>query len=182
MKTIEEIIKDNQKNNYENCLEYFTDKDTIKKIIACDITAFRYIPDSFKDKEMCLFACQCHFSAYHFLPAELKADKEILMEVLSRFGGMLKYCPDEIKDNKEFVLLAVSTDAGSVKYSSPELLKNKEFCKKIVFRYPSTIHFLPVFFNDTEVGMFILRIHPEFRNLISMKVIKRYELELLGII
>ena len=182
MKTIEEIIKDIQKNNYENCLECFTDKDTIKKIIACDITAFRYVPDSFKDKEMCLFACQCHFSAYHFLPTELKTDKEILMEVLSRFGGMLKYCPDEIKDNKEFVLLAVSTDAGSVKYSSSRLLNNKEFCKSIAYKYPSVIHHLHILFDDEKTGMFILKLHPEFKYLFNSNIIEQYEKELLGIL
>lgn len=182
MKTIDEIIKEIKKHDYQNCLNYFTDKETIKKIIACDITTFKYVPAYLKDKEMCLYACQCHFSAYLFLPDELKTDKDILIEALSQFGGILKYCPYKIKNNKEYVLLAVSTDAGSVKYSSSRLLNNKEFCKEIIFKYPSTIHYFPAFYNDVEIGLFVLNFHPEFKELFSLNVLEKYEKALLGIL
>lgn len=182
MKTIDEIIKELQKHNYENCLDYFTNKEIIKKIIACDITAFKYVPNSFKDKEMCLYACQCHFSAYLFLPKEFRKDDDILKTVLSQYGGYLKYCPYEIRNNKDYVLLAVSTDAGSIKHSSPRLLNNKEFCKSIAYKYPSVIHHLPILFDDEKTGMFILKFHPEFKYLFNSNIIEKYEKELSGIL
>lgn len=173
--TIQEIYYEALQNGKETYKKYFTDIDTIKKIISLDIMAFKYVPDEYKTEELCIFACQKNVYAYHYIPKEYKSNKQILYSVLSQYGLMLKYCPDWVKSKKEFVRIAAKNNLEALNYANKNVLEDREFAKEIVSHKPIAIKFFTKFNNDVEICNGILNLNPDFKKYVGPAVIKKYE-------
>jgi hypothetical protein len=61
-----------------------------------------------------------------FAPPELRADKEVMLKVVARYGGALEYVSQELRNDREIVLAAIKSDNFDVRLVSPEMREDEE--------------------------------------------------------
>jgi len=64
--------------------------------------------------------------ALFFIDKKLKADKEIILAAVNRYGNYLKYADEKLRDDKEIALAAVSQTGEALKYVSKKLQNDKD--------------------------------------------------------
>ncbi|MDO8429898.1 MAG: DUF4116 domain-containing protein [bacterium] len=93
--------------------------------------SLRYISPKLRaDKEVVLAAIKRYGLELEYASFELRADKEVVLRAVREngFGWALKYASSELQADKEVVLEAVRTSGGNVtlQFASPKLRADKE--------------------------------------------------------
>ena len=66
------------------------------------------------------------------------SDEELVFEIVSKSGWVLKFVSPELKNNKKIVLSAVKNYGSALLYASEELKKDKEIALSAISNCPSS--------------------------------------------
>lgn len=98
------------------------------------------------DRDIVLKAMQIHPHEFEHIPEQFKADREIVLTVVSREGGYgsyIKDCPLEMRDDPELIKAAVKDNEWNIKHASPRLLADRYFLAEIIYENPSSFSKIP---------------------------------------
>lgn len=98
-------------------------EDFLLRLARQDLTALRYA--DIQSREVAEKALEISGLALEFLPEELKADKELVLEAVGRAGMALAFAAPELRNDREVVLRAVAQNRSALLYASPELRRDK---------------------------------------------------------
>lgn len=93
-----------------------------------DIT--KLADDLKNDRDVGLAATEACFNAFRYVSAELKGDKEVVLDVVARSESYAHACfchaAKEFRDDKDVVLAAVQASGGELQYASSRLQDDKD--------------------------------------------------------
>lgn len=72
---------------------------------------------------------------YIYLEEKYRFDKEITLEAVKHYGGLLKYTSDELKKDYDVVFAALLNSSDAVQYVSPDFHYD-ERCIKAINSHP----------------------------------------------
>jgi hypothetical protein len=93
---------------------------------------------------------------------EMRADKEVVLASVSRYGEALKFAAPELQNDREVVEAAVTQNGIALEFASPELRTDREVVMKALDNYaPEAIKFAsPQLQEDPEIKKFVRRWRP----------------------
>jgi len=77
-----------------------------------------------------------------FAPEEIRADRLIVLEAVSRCGLDFQYASSDLRADHEIAMAATITDPKSLRFAMPQLLEDREFAVEIVPKHREVLQFL----------------------------------------
>jgi len=103
-------------------------------------TVLRFMPDEFKDMDICLEAVKKEAASLKYVPKEFKT-AEICNEAVKQGGSALEYVPEHLK-TAELCMIAVKEWGGALQYV-PGIFKTAELCLEAVKQHSSAFNYVP---------------------------------------
>lgn len=120
--------------------ETMKDKQMCMRAIKQNGCALQHVPESMKDKRLCLEAVKQNGNAIRFVPTAIK-DKEIYLEAVKQNGYVLQFIPDDVKDI-DICSEAVKKDGLVLQYV-PYPLRLLRICEKAVRHDVRALQYVP---------------------------------------
>ena len=114
--------------------ELWQNVDFINELIALNVSTeivLSFLPESFKENNDDFYKnlLMKDPSIFKFCPENLKADKSIVISVVTNNGNNLEYATEQLKADKEVVMAAISNNLNAFKYVPSSLALDAEISK-----------------------------------------------------
>jgi hypothetical protein len=130
-------------------------RDLILHAVKQDINAIYYASTRLKaDKEIMLFVIKKWGLYLEKASPNIRADREVVLAAVRQNGKALQFASDALTADKEIVLEAIKEHSYIISYASERLKANKEFILSAVKINGETLQFIPYAFRrDREVAL-----------------------------
>ena len=100
-------------NTFNNHL--YDDKNDVIKYLkgGSDFGSHEFVR-WYKDKDVVKVAIEKNYSAFEYLPTEMKKDYEFCLWAIKQSNACFRYVSEELKHNKEFVKEVIKIDAENL--------------------------------------------------------------------
>lgn len=135
-----------------------SDKDVALAAVKLMPELYQFLSAELK-KDVCIaraaLSYQGAVSMYHFLPDELKNDRELALLAAKHNGSAFAFMKEEFKKDEKIALLAVSSKGDIIKVLSKDLQKNRKIALAAVKQDPFAVYHLKDVFSKEEMRFLV---------------------------
>ena len=137
-------------------LEFRSNRSLVLNILRDNGYLYDVIADELKSDKEILFTVLrgSYFDGFMHASTELRADREVVLEVVKMNGDCLQYVSTEMQHDFEVVMEAVKSHGCALQFASADLRDNFEVCQVAIFSEPTNYKYVgPVMKKNRELAL-----------------------------